>query len=307
MSDERKKIVVVGSGGRLGSSLVAFLEREHQVTGFGRRELDLASNRSIEEALGPLDYDCLMLTGALTAVDYCETHEEEAFAVNGRGPGRIAEISAEKGAHVTYISTDMVFDGSKETPYDEADKPEPISVYGTSKLDGETRVLSASVDHLVARVSWVYGPNRPAFPEWIVGRACEDTRLTLPGNKICCPTFTLDLIDWLAALVVQAPDGPASGVFHLCNANPCTWRDWGQFTIDTAREAGFPIIAGEIEGIPVESVAAFVAKRPVNSAMDTGKFSALTGIRPRDWREALRDFVIQSDSFAKYKSVTQAP
>jgi dTDP-4-dehydrorhamnose reductase len=303
----RKRIVVVGAGGRLGSSLARFLEVDSEVVGFDRKQLDLASNESIEAALGGLEYDHLVLTGALTAVDYCETHSDEAYAVNAAGPGRIATISAEKGAHVTYISTDMVFGGSKEEPYLETDAPDPISVYGASKLEGEAQVLKASESNLVARVSWVYGPGRPAFPEWIIDRACADPKLTLPGDKVCCPTYTLDLIEWITALLFGRNDGPAAGVFHLCNSNPCSWRDWGQFCIDTAREAGFPVKAGEIEGVPVDSVPAFVAKRPVNSAMNTEKFTALTGVRPRDWREALRDFVIQSPSFSKYKSGSHAP
>jgi len=307
MKKERKNIVVVGSGGRLGSSLVTYLGRDHLVTPLGRGELDLGSADSIKRALDPLDYDLVFITGALTGVDYCETHEAEAFAVNGEGPGIIAEISARKGAHVTCISTDMVFDGSKEGPYLETDEALPISVYGASKLEGERRVLAASVENLVARVSWVYGPGRPAFPEWIIGKACEESDLTLPGNKICCPTYTPDLIVWLAALVLDRAEGPAAGVFHLCNSNACFWRDWGQFCIDTAREAGIPILAREIKGIPVDTVAAFVAKRPVNSAMDTGKFTAVTGIRPRGWKEALREFVMHGESFAKYKSTERVP
>ena len=301
MSMNRKKIVVVGSGGRLGSSLVRFFEPDFDVTGLGRTELDLGSIRSIEEVLAPLEYEQLFLTGALTAVDYCEGHREEAFAVNSEGPGRIARISAEKGAHVTYISTDMVFDGSKKEPYVEADHAHPINVYGESKLEGEARVLDASAENLVARVSWVFGPDRPAFPEWIIGKACEEAHLTLPGDKICCPTYTEDLVAWLSELVLKPTGDPASGIFHLCNSNPCSWRDWGQFAIDTAREAGFPVLADEIEGVPVASVPAFIAKRAVNSAMDPGKFSAITGIRPRHWQEALRDFVMQSDSFARYR------
>ena len=297
-----KRIVVVGSGGRLGSSLLKFLDPDYQTFGLDRKELDLGSTQSIDQALGDLDYDHLFLTGALTGVDYCENHEKEAFAVNAMGPGRIAEISAAKGAHVTYISTDMVFGGSKSGPYVESDKPDPISVYGASKLAGETKVLNASECNLVARVSWVYGPGRAAFPEWIIDRACVEADLTLPGDKVSCPTYTLDLIEWLAALVFGRVEDPASGIYHLCNSNPCSWRDWGQFCIDTAREAGYPVVAEKIKGVPVDSVPAFVAKRPVNSAMNTGKFGALTGIQPRDWTEALRDFVIQSDSFAKYKS-----
>lgn len=297
---QARGIVVVGAGGRLGSSLMRLLGTEHRVTGFGRGELDLGSVRSIDKALEPLDYGHLFLTGALTAVDYCETHQDEAFAVNARGAGRIAEISARKGAHVTYLSTDLVFDGSKPEPYVESDEAKPVSVYGASKLAGEEGVLGVSAANLVARVSWVFGPGRPAFPEWIIGMACKETRLTLPGNKIACPTCTEDLVGWLAALVLDRADGPASGVFHLCNSGPCTWRDWGQFTIDVARQAGVPIVAGEIEGVPVDDVAAFVAKRPVNSALDTGKFTEVTGITPRDWKETLRDFVVQSQTAAKY-------
>ncbi len=302
-----QRIVVVGSGGRLGSSLVKFLGPDHQVIGFDRQQLDLGSIGSIDEALGGLAYDHLFLTGALTAVDYCETHVKEAFAVNAVGPGRIAEISADKGAHVTYISTDMVFDGTKPDPYVELDKVNPISVYGASKLAGETEVLNSSAGNLVARISWAYGPGRPAFPEWIIDKACSEPDLTLPGDKICCPTYTLDLIRWLNALVFGRAEGPASGVCHLCNSSPCTWRDWGQFCIDTARDAGFPVVAGKIQGVPVDSVPAFVAKRPLNSALGTEKFSALTGIRPRAWTEALREFVVHSDSFRKYRLPQQTP
>ena len=296
ISTNRKKAVVVGSGGRLGKSLVDFLARNHQVIRFDRKQLDLGSPVSIKEALRDLDYDHLFLTGALTAVDYCETHKEEAFAVNASAPGEIAEISANKGAHVTYISTDMVFDGQKSGPYEESDAPLPISVYGASKLEGERRVLATSASNLVARVSWVFGPGRPAFPEWIIDQACAKEVLTLPGNKLGSPTCTLDLIEWLDALVFGQSGGPASGIFHLCNPEPCLWRDWGQFCIDTAREAGFPVITGKIEGVPVDTVAAFVAKRPVNSAMSTDRFTAVTGIRPRVWQEAVREHVMQSAS-----------
>jgi dTDP-4-dehydrorhamnose reductase len=307
MNTTRRKVVVVGAGGRLGSSLAEFLAPDHEVTRIDRKQMDLGSISSIDEVLGNLGYDHLFLTGALTAVDYCESHAKEAFAVNARGPGRIAEISADKGAHVTYISTDMVFGGSKTTPYVESDTPDPISVYGSSKHEGEAEVMAASASNLVARVSWVYGPNRPAFPEWIIGQACSGPDLTLPEDKICCPTFTLDLIQWLAALVFGHAAGPASGVFHLCNSSPCSWLEWGQFCIDTARGAGFPVVAERIKGVAVDSVPAFVAKRPLNSAMCTAKFTAFSGIEPRHWTAALRDFVIHGDSFAKYRLGASVP
>lgn len=290
----QKRVLVVGADGRLGRSLVEVLGQRHSVLGLGRKELDLASAESIARTLEALDYEFLFLTGALTAVDYCETHEAEAFAVNSEGPGRIAGISAAKGAHVTYISTDMVFDGLKGGPYVETDEAHPISVYGASKLEGERLVLSASARNLVARVSWVFGPGRPAFPEWIIGQASAKTGLTLPGNKIACPTYAMDLIDWLDVLVFGSEDGPAAGLFHLCNSDPCTWRDWGQYCINVAHEAGLPVLPQEITGVPVDSVEAFVARRPVNSAMDTRKFTNVTGSQPRSWRETIRDHVMHN-------------
>ncbi|MEO5917516.1 MAG: NAD(P)-dependent oxidoreductase [Luteolibacter sp.] len=293
-----KKIVIVGSSGRLGGLLIKSFGGNHSVTGLSRAQLDLGCSESIVAALEPLDYDLLIIAGALTGVDYCETNEAEAFAINATGPGKIAEISAGKNAHVTYFSTDMVYDGSKPEPYSEADAPNPISVYGASKLNGEDLVLQASPGNLVLRVSWLYGPGRPAFPEWIINKACAEAHVTLPGNKIGCSTSTVDLLGLLPPLLF-GPD-VASGVFNLCNSGPCTWRDWGQFCIDTARAAGLPVLADHIEGVPVDSVPAFVAKRPVNSAMSTGKYTAFTGVTPRNWQEANREFLQQSELFKKH-------
>jgi dTDP-4-dehydrorhamnose reductase len=290
-------VVLVGSGGRLGRAMMDRFSTGHRVTGFNHSQLDLGNHAAIDAALDGLEFDHLLLAGALTAVDYCETHPDEAHAVNAAGPGRIAEICAAKGAHVTYISTDMVFDGLKDGPYVESDEARPISVYGASKLEGEKRVMQASSQNLVARVSWVFGPGRPAFPEWIISQAREKADVTLPGDKTGNPTYTMDLVEWLEVLVFGA-NGPARGIYHLCNSGPCTWRDWGQFCIDSARDAGMPLLAQDIRGVPMDSVAAFVAKRPQNSALDTGKFTCATGIRPRPWQNAIREFVVQMSAAA---------
>lgn len=300
-----RRIVIVGSSGRLGGLLLRAMGREHEVVGFSRQQLDLGSVDSISKALEPLDYDLLIIAGALTGVDYCETNEAEAFAINATGPGEIARISAGKNAHVTYFSTDMVYDGTKPEPYSEADLTNPISVYGASKLKGEDLVLDASSANLVLRVSWLYGPGRAAFPEWIINKACAESHVTLPGNKTGCSTSTVDLVALLKPLLFGS-GGPAGGVFNLCNSGPCTWRDWGQFCIDTAREAGLPVIADQIEGVPVDSVPAFVAKRPVNSAMSTAKYTALTGIVPRSWQEANGEFLQQSELLQKSQTAASA-
>lgn len=304
-SNQKKRVAIVGSAGRLGAYLADALEENHTVIRLARQQLDISDPVSIKEALEPLDYDMLVIAGALTGVDYCETHQDEAYAINAEGPGEIARISAAKAAHVTFISTDMVHDGDKAEPYTESDVPKPISVYGASKLKGEELVLAASPANLVVRISWVFGPGKPAFPEWIINSACAKADITLPGNKIACPTSCEDLTELLMPLLFGS-DEPASGVFNLCNSSPCTWREWGQFCIDTARHAGLPVLAGEIIGVPVDSVPAFVAKRPVNSAMSTEKYTAATGIRPRDWQDATREFLLHSELFSQYQTLAKA-
>lgn len=292
-SSEKKcaRVVVVGSDGRVGRALCEYLKYNHTLIPLGRGQLNLESARSITEALGTLDYEFVFLTGALTGVDYCETHQQEAHSVNAIAPGIIAEISARKGAHLTYVSTDMVFDGDTDLPYLETDKPRPLSIYGESKLKGEDRVLDASEQHLVVRVSWVFGPGRRAFPEWIVDQACSNPGLTLPNDKIACPCYTLDLNSWIGALVFGDSDSPAAGVFHLCNSSPCSWLEWGQFCVETARASGHHVIVGEIGGVAVDSVSSFVARRPRNSSLNTGKFTRRTGISPRRWDDAVHEFM----------------
>jgi dTDP-4-dehydrorhamnose reductase len=290
-------VVVVGSGGRLGSVLAGQISKHRRVIALGRGDLDLSDGGSIRRVLGAIDYGWLFLTAALTDVDYCETHPREAYVINAEAAGIVAEVSAEKCAHVTYLSTDMVFDGSNAVPYRETDPPLPISVYGHTKHDGERRVLAASGRNLVARVSWLFGPSRPGFPEWIVRQAASCDYPALPEDKFARPTYTVDLAEWLEALVFGNDEGPASGVVHLCNDGTCSWKEWGEACVDLARLIGMKNLAQKITGISLADVEAFVASRPLNSAMYTGNFSKLTGIRPRPWSEALRHFVIQGEAF----------
>lgn len=302
----QKRIVVVGAAGRLGTSLVQELNREHTVIPLTRKELDLSSIHSIERALETLDYESLIITGALTAVDHCETNEKEAYSINADGPGKIAEISANKGAHVTYISTDFVYDGGRDSSYVETDPASPICVYGASKLRGEENVLSASSKNLVVRVSWLFGRGKPAFPEWIIQKSCAESEVTLPYDKIGCPTSCEDLIEAILTLLCNPMSETAGGIFNFCNLGPCTWQEWGQFCIDTAKQAGLPILGKTIRGISMATVPAFIAKRPLNSAMCVNKFVEFAGYTPRSWQEAVREHLLSGNLFREYTSTRKS-
>src|SRR3954470_12905390 len=166
-----KRIVVVGAGGRLGAALVREWANEFDVVGFNHAQLDLGKPEQLRTTLGALEFDALINTAAQTNVDRCETHREEAFALNGEAPGVLAEICTEKKARFIHISTDYVFDGEKEAPYTEQDEARPISVYGESKREGERRALETNNSSLIVRVSWVFGPDRPSFVDWALGEA----------------------------------------------------------------------------------------------------------------------------------------
>lgn len=263
--------------------------QNHDVISLTRAELNLVDPESIRRALEPLEYDRLILPGALTAVDYCETHEDEAFAINADGPKLIAEICAEKGAHVSYISTDFVFDGLSTHAYSEAMVARPLSVYGASKLEGEEAVLGVSKDYLVARVSWLYGSGKPAFPEWIIQQAMKQSALALPEEKIGIPTYTEDVVDYLKALIALDGGMPGGGIFHLSNSGQCNWQEWGQFCIDQAAAAGVALKTRKILGNCLEDIVAFAAPRPINSVLSTEKFTRQTGIVPRSWQDAMKE------------------
>lgn len=282
------RIVIVGAAGRLGQALQSRFSRDAEVIGLARGKIDLASPDSIREALEPLDFDRLILPAAMTAVDPCETDPEAAFAINADAPKRIAEICAAKNVHMTHVSTDFVFDGLKAGSYSETDTPKPISVYGASKLKGEDHVLAADPKHLVVRVSWLYGPGKPAFPEWIVQKGCSDEKLSLPGDKSGTPTSSVDVSDWLFRIICDPDRQPASGVFHLCNSGHCTWRDWGQACLDIAREAGAPVRVDSISENRMADIPAFLAPRPPNSVMSNAKFASFAGTTPRSWQDALK-------------------
>ena len=137
----RQRIVIIGAGGRLGAALSRVYASDHAVTGFNHAQLDLAAPEKLRDSLGDAEFDVMINCAAQTNVDRCETHQEEAFTINGEAPGVLAEICAARGARLIHISTDYVFSGEKREPYTEEDPANPISVYGESKLEGERCVL----------------------------------------------------------------------------------------------------------------------------------------------------------------------
>jgi dTDP-4-dehydrorhamnose reductase len=280
-------MVIVGAGGRLGAALGREYQRDYAVTSFERIQLDLGQLDRVRSALSKAKFDLLINCAALTNVDYCESHREEAFVVNAEAPRLLAEIANEKSAKLVHFSTDYVFDGKKTDPYVEEDKAIPLSVYGESKLEGERRVLEVSSQHLVVRLSWVFGPDKPSFIDQIIQRARENDVVTAVADKFSAPTYTIDVANWLRLAI----DKSANGILHLANNGGCSWQEWAQYAIDVCRSLGIPLKAKRVGAVSLADMKNFVAQRPVHTVLSTAKFAALTGVQPRHWREAVAEYI----------------
>ncbi len=287
MSD-KGRIVIVGSGGRLGMALARGYSDRFQVVGLSREQLDLADRERLPSALEPLEFDYLINCAGLTNVDGCEKFPDEAFRVNAEAPAELARICTEKKARLIHISTDYVFDGTKTTPYREEEEARPISVYGESKLDGERRVLSVDENHLVVRVSWVFGPDRASFVDWVINQAKEHETVSAVADKFSTPTYTLDLAELLPFLF-QSPQ--ARGVIHLANTGECSWCEYGQWALDCCYAEGVPLRAREVKPISLSDMKNFIAKRPPYTVLSTANYEELTHHTPRDWHDAVADYV----------------
>jgi dTDP-4-dehydrorhamnose reductase len=281
------KLLVVGTGGRLGAALAREF-KEYDVTGFNREQLDLSNLDAVRGKLRAINFDVLINAAAFTNVDLCEMERDRAFLINGKAPRVLGEVCNEKDAKLIHFSTDYVFDGKKRAPYIEEDDANPISVYGESKLAGEKNVLAAGNRHLVVRVSWVFGPDRPSFIDAMIKRAQEKENIDAISDKFSTPTYTHDI----AEMLLQFFDcGVEGGILHFANAGKCSWQDYAQWALDCCRETGIPLKAKTVGPLRLNDMTNWVARRPAYSVLSTAKYTELTGAPPRAWREALADYI----------------
>jgi dTDP-4-dehydrorhamnose reductase len=287
------KLVIVGSGGRLGAALMRDYRGKFEVVGFNHAQLDLGNLQQVRETLAPLEFTVLINCAAFTNVDLCETERAQAFQVNADAPRALAEICREKNAKLIHVSTDYVFDGEKREPYTEEDEARPTSVYAESKLAGETNVLAVQDRHLVLRVSWVFGPDRPSFVDAMIKRAGESENIDAVADKFAAPTYTRDIAEMLPRLFDV---DLARGVLHFANSGECSWQEYAQHALDCCHSLGVPLKAKMVGALKLSDMKNWLARRPVYTVLSTQKYRALTGLWPRPWRDAVADYVKSSYS-----------
>jgi dTDP-4-dehydrorhamnose reductase len=281
VTGKARRVLVTGARGMLGTDLCPVLARGGwKVVPADVAEFDITDGAAARAFV----LDCLpsviVHCAAYTAVDKAESDRKTAFRINREGARQVAEAAAAVKAAMLYVSTDYVFDGTKEGPYTEEDAPNPMTVYGASKLAGEEAVREALTEHWVVRTAWLYGLHGKSFPDTILRRKAEGKALRVINDQHGCPTYTVHLAEALARIIAQ----PAYGTYHAVNSGACTWYD---FACAAVRAAGMD--ADDIEPIPTSEYP-LPARRPANSVLDTSKLARVYGIRLPAWRDGVVEF-----------------
>jgi dTDP-4-dehydrorhamnose reductase len=280
------RLAITGTTGRVGRALADRLAADHEIVPLPRAALDLARPEAAARAVADLDFDVLLNPAGVTGLEACEDDPGLARQVNAVAPAVLAVACG--GRPMLHFSTDYVFGG--ETPgWRQEDEPTgPLSVYGRSKADGEAGVLAAG--GAVMRVSWVFGPEKPAFPDQILRQALDGGELAAVADKFSLPCFTPDLCDWVSRWLGA---GCPADIFHACNrGEPASWHDIACEITDFLTAAGRPV--AKVKALALDEMAAFRARRPRHTAMATGRLNRLLGEPPRHWREALREHLAMS-------------
>jgi len=273
------KLLVIGSAGRLGAALMREYEGEHDVAGFNHAQLDLSNFDKIREKLGETDFDVVINAAAFTNVDLCETQSDQAFRVNAGAPGVLAEICGEKNARLIHFSTDYVFDGAKNRPYEINDARAPLNVYGRSKAEAEIQISQVLPECCILRTSWLFGNDGKCFPDTILKLAAGRSTIDVVDDQRGSPTYTTDL----ARTIIQLCRSDARGIVHATNRGDCSWFEF-------ARE----IVSGTRSNTLVRPTTTehFVrpAQRPKYSVLSS-KSLQKQGIEMPNWQDALRRYL----------------
>jgi dTDP-4-dehydrorhamnose reductase len=269
------RYLIAGAGGMLGHDLREVLAGR-EVRALRRAELDITDAASVADAVR--DVDVVVNAAAYTAVDDAESHEDDAYAINAEGAGRLARAAADAGARLVQVSTDYVFRGDATTPYPEDAPLDPLGAYGRTKAAGERLVREAHPGAHIVRTAWLYGEHGASFPRTMLRLASEHETVSVVTDQLGQPTWTRDLASAIVALLDA--DAPA-GVYHGTNSGEATWFDLARAT--------FELAGLDPERVLPTDSAAFVrpAPRPAYSVLGHDAWARAGVVEPRDWRAAL--------------------
>jgi dTDP-4-dehydrorhamnose reductase len=278
------RILISGHTGQVARELQLALS-EHELISLDRHAFDLAQPTSLRRTIQRERPDLLINAAAHTAVDQAEQEQALAFAINAEAPGAMAVACAELGIPLIHYSTDYVFDGSKASPYNEDDTPNPLSVYGSSKLAGERAIADSGCDHLILRTSWVYSRHGRNFLLTMQRLLQEREQLNVVADQIGAPTWAGSIAAATAELIDAWQQGNRQwGTYHLTNQGKTSWFGFAQAIGERLHASGKP--CARLQPIPTSDYPT-PARRPLNSRLDGSKLERNWNVRLPDWQTAL--------------------
>ena len=286
------RILISGQHGQVSQALQTSLQDLGELIVLGRDRLDLSQPESIRDVVRVIKPDLIINAAAHTAVDQAESEPELAFAINATSPGVFAEEAAALGIPFIHYSTDYVFDGSKDGLWDETDTPNPLGVYGSSKLAGEQAIEKAGGQYLILRTSWVYSLTGRNFLLTMQRLLQEREKLTIVGDQIGAPTWAGAIAQSTRELIQRWRDGKpgAWGVYHLTASGETSWFGFAEAIGKELIKAGKP--CATLEPIP-SSAYPTPAKRPLNSRLDCSRLHREWGVSQPGWHDAMLECLAQ--------------
>ncbi len=286
------KILLLGKNGQVGWELQRSLSVLGELVALDRHSEpcgDLSQPEHLAETVRVLRPNVIVNAAAHTAVDKAESEVDLAQVLNAVAPMALAQAAAEVGALMVHYSTDYVFDGSSNAPWQEGDTTGPLSVYGQTKLEGEKAIIASGCRHLIFRTSWVYAARGGNFAKTMLRLAQERERLTVIDDQHCAPTGADLIADVTAHAIRAATQKPElSGLYHLVAGGETSWHGYADHVIAHARHLrpDMPWKVGEIVPVPTSAFPT-PAKRPLNSRLNTQKLQQAFGLRLPHWQQGV--------------------
>lgn len=274
------RVLIFGAKGQLGKDLIKCFQPEYQVIGYDLPELDITNATEVYRLLEGEAPDLVINSAAYTNVDRAEEEIDKAFLVNEVGARFVADLAKQWNVPVVYYSTDYVFDGTQRKPYTEDDIPNPLSVYGRSKLAGEQATKEVNPKHFILRTAWLYGPGGNNFIEKMVNRARTAEKLEISDDEIGSPTYTWDL----AQMTLDIAKTHQYGLYHATNSGECSRYQWMKECFELL-DISTPVLPCS------RSKFVLLAQRPAYSAMDNRKITSVLGRKIPSWREAVKEYI----------------
>jgi dTDP-4-dehydrorhamnose reductase len=286
------RILLLGKIGQLGWELQRTLAPLGPLTALDYPEIDLLHLDTLSPKIEASQAQVIINATAYTAVDRAESEADIARGINALAPGWLAQKAAAMGAAFIHFSTDYVFDGGLDRPYVETDTPNPLNVYGESKLEGERRVQTAGDAYLILRTSWVYSLRRSSFVTKVLGWARQKSTLRLVTDQVSNPTWARMLAEVTAQLLASSPADftgwlrPRRGLYHLAGDGYASRKEWAEAVLQFDPNPQEQTVTEILPALTSEFPAP--AQRPLFSALDCTHFSQVFGLQLPHWRRALK-------------------